>query len=403
MTVPNGSILFNTSEGSDSQSSGLGPSTAVYGSGASTTGSSAVVTGIDTTGVSAGDLLWVESSSGRQFSIIASVDSSSQVTCDDTFANTESSRNWAIGGKRATWDNSNSVKIFTADAKSNWDIVTETDQTITQQITLCNGCVSIRGVTNGALPVIEQTSNNTLFYNSQNQNVVFHSLNFKYSHPTKDKIGVYFGYGGMVFVNVVANDPNKNWSTFAARACCNSVNIRLYSCIIGNCTSDGVSASQGGGWFINSIFHDNGRYGAYANSCICTGSIFVNNSSHGLYITGNSNLIANNMFISNGGYGLAFVLYSQGSVGGVASNYFYNNTSGKTNNSAVGWDKLESYSDTDLTSDPFVDSANQDYNLQDDTLINKTHLLGSNTTIYPFRQYVSNDFDKGGTKFHPLS
>jgi len=402
MTVPNGSILFNTSEGSDSQSSGLGPSTAVYGSGASTTGSSAVVTGIDTTGVSAGDLLWVESSSGRQFSIIASVDSSSQVTCDDTFANTESSRNWAIGGKRATWDNSNSVKIFTADAKSNWDIVTETDQTITQQITLCNGCVSIRGVTNGALPVIEQTSNNTLFHSSQSQTVVFHSLNFKYSHSTKDKLAVAVSYGGAAFINVVANDPNKNWSTFAARVCCNPVSLQFHSCIIGNCVSNGVSAWQGSGSFFDSIFHDNGGDGAYAVNCTSHGCIFVNNSSNGLYITGISSM-SNNMFISNGGYGLAYVLYTQGGIGLCASNYFYNNTSGKTNNSAVGWDKLESYSDIDLASDPFVDSANQDYNLQDGTLINKTYLLGSSTTIYPLRKYVSNDFDKGGTKFHPLS
>jgi len=102
MTTPNGAIVFNASTGSDSAASGLGPATAVTGSGASTTAASAVVTGINTTGVTSGDLLWVQSSSGRQFSIIASVDSGTQVTCDDTFANTEGSRTWAIGGKRST-------------------------------------------------------------------------------------------------------------------------------------------------------------------------------------------------------------------------------------------------------------------------------------------------------------
>ena len=99
-----GQSYLTSSAGSDTQSSGLGPSTAVYGAGASTTAASAVVTGIDTTGVSVGDLLWVQSSSDRQFSIIASVDSSTQVTCDDVFANTESLRTWAVGGKRATFD-----------------------------------------------------------------------------------------------------------------------------------------------------------------------------------------------------------------------------------------------------------------------------------------------------------
>ena len=92
MTAPNGAIKFNNLTGSDTQSSGLGPAVAVNGTGASTTGASAEVTRISTTGVSAGDLLWVQSSSGRQFSIIFTVDSNTQVTCDDVFANTESSR-----------------------------------------------------------------------------------------------------------------------------------------------------------------------------------------------------------------------------------------------------------------------------------------------------------------------
>ena len=101
MTTPNGAIVFNATYGSDTQASGLGPATALYGSGATTDGT-AVVTGITTTGVTAGDLLWVQTSSGRQFSIIASVDSGAQVTCDDTLS-AGLSQTWAIGGKRATW------------------------------------------------------------------------------------------------------------------------------------------------------------------------------------------------------------------------------------------------------------------------------------------------------------
>ena len=136
MTTPNAAIKFNNSTGSDTQSSGLGPAVAVYGSGASTTGASAVVTGISTTGVSAGDLLWVQSSSGRQFSIIASVDSSTQVTCDDVFANTESGRTWAIGGKRATFDNSASRRLFSDDCAAGFVIETETDQSLTSTNTI---------------------------------------------------------------------------------------------------------------------------------------------------------------------------------------------------------------------------------------------------------------------------
>lgn len=142
MTTPNGPIKFNSATGgSDTAASGLGPETALTGAGASTTASSAVVAGISTTGVSAGDLLFVQSSSGRQFSVIASVDSPTQVTCDDTFANTESGRNWAIGGKRATFDDASSRRIFGEDSFFMCRVQTETDQALTSPLGF-NGAVT---------------------------------------------------------------------------------------------------------------------------------------------------------------------------------------------------------------------------------------------------------------------
>lgn len=138
MTTPNGNVLFNATTGSDTQSSGLGPATSVYGSGASITSGSNVVTGIDTTGVSSGDLLWVLSSTGRQFSVIATVDSSQQVTCDDTFAVTETGRTWACGGKRATLDDASSRRLIGDGGATDlpypaWAEI-ETDQTITAPV-----------------------------------------------------------------------------------------------------------------------------------------------------------------------------------------------------------------------------------------------------------------------------
>lgn len=62
MTAPNGPILFNSSTGSDSTSSGLGPSSAVIGSSAELDGTSTVdvsYDGMDLSGISAGDLLFV--------------------------------------------------------------------------------------------------------------------------------------------------------------------------------------------------------------------------------------------------------------------------------------------------------------------------------------------------------
>ncbi len=180
MTAPNGPILFNNSTGSDTAASGLGAAN-VYGTGASTTSASAVVTGITTTGVTAGDLLWVQASSGRQFSIIATVDSSTQVTCDDVFANTESGRTWAIGGKRATFDDASSRRIFNSDAVSHSVIETETDQSLTSTINRPHGTVYpfifLRG--SGTSPkTLTATGNFSLFAQGQSNYMVVYNLKF---------------------------------------------------------------------------------------------------------------------------------------------------------------------------------------------------------------------------------
>lgn len=138
MTTPNGNVLFNATTGSDTQSSGLGPATAVYGNAASITSGSSVVTGISTTGVTSGDLMWVLSSTGRQFSVVASVDSPTQVTCDNNFDVTETGRTWACGGKRATLDDTSSRRLIGHLNVSElpypaWAEI-ETDQTITSTV-----------------------------------------------------------------------------------------------------------------------------------------------------------------------------------------------------------------------------------------------------------------------------
>ena len=182
MTAPNGAIKFNNSTGSDTQSSGLGPAVAVYGSGASTTGASAVVTGISTTGVSAGDLLWVQSSSGRQFSIIATVDSSTQVTCDDVFATTESGRTWAIGGKRATFDNADSRTLFSTpfDNSGLLEIKTETSQSLSSTISLSGSTDHefTKKVYSDDLQTISTTGNFSAFSASQYKTLIVQSIKF---------------------------------------------------------------------------------------------------------------------------------------------------------------------------------------------------------------------------------
>ena len=183
MTALNSPIAFNASTGSDTQSSGSG-SAHVYGSGASTSSSSNIVTGLTTTGVQVGDLLWVQSSSGRQFSVIASV-GSGQVTCDDTFDNTESSRTWAIGGKRATIQNS--LEIFSDDLGTHTVVELESNQTLTSTIAFVNNAshegLVIRSSQPGTKRTITQTSDSTDLFTHDTSwnnadNITFQDIKF---------------------------------------------------------------------------------------------------------------------------------------------------------------------------------------------------------------------------------
>ncbi len=178
MTVPNDRIIFNADTGSDTQSSGLGPAQAVYGNTAATSAASATVTGIDTTGVTAGDLLWVQTSSGRQFSIIASVDSATQVTCDETFNNNEAGLTWAIGGKRATFDNVSSRNLLDYLSNSFCVVETETDQLLSSTISRNNASNSSFKL-KGNNKTISCNGNFSAFSEGQHKGINYY--NFKFS------------------------------------------------------------------------------------------------------------------------------------------------------------------------------------------------------------------------------
>ncbi len=126
MAYPN--IVFNNSTGSDTQASGAGPTTAVFGTGASLSASTSVnlsadspdLSGVATDGSA---VLWVLTSSGREFSKITGVDNGTKiVTVETTYSVTESGRTWAIGGKRSTLHNADSLKLFTTDARPTWRV-----------------------------------------------------------------------------------------------------------------------------------------------------------------------------------------------------------------------------------------------------------------------------------------
>jgi hypothetical protein len=383
MTALNAPILFNTSQGSDTQSSGSSAGANVYGTGASTTASSAVVTGIDTTGVVAGDLLWVQSSSGRQFSVIASVDSSTQVTCDDQFANTESSRTWAIGGRRATLGNA--VQLFESDYRLSTRTIVEleTDQTIT-------GSLSGSG--------------------SVYTNIVVRSNN-----STKRKITCGDQYtikGGTEweFYNINFESNYSGSAVFALASTNNLIQTcywRAYDCIFGNSTNPYSSMMAQNsrtalGYFHGCIIQDftgniynNGS--SYHYNCLIRNNqsrVVSNNNIYGTYATFIDCIIHDNVeFIYSHGNitGILLrniihncgtnepVIRSNGSWGTICRTFegnIFSNCSSSFNTTSPYWSARNNYyynssisslpdeqNPITLTADPFVDAANGDFNL----------------------------------------
>lgn len=425
MTAIGNPILFNSTSGSDTQSSGSSAGANVYGTNASTTGSSNIVTGINTTGIQVGDLLWVQSSSGRQFSVIASV-GSGQVTCDDVFANTESGRTWAIGGKRATFDNADSRRLFNDDSVAGFVIETETDQSISSVIEITRAA-TVRGASE-TQKTITQTANARSFQVRNGNTYQFQYLKLDNTNASKtNAVGIALETGNpyLVAYKCVFGDSTNQLKNAIARAG-NTPAARLKFCVIQNCTSDGAvvtyfnnrfvfdgcliidngrhgiySDVQGSGIVVNSIIANNTTYGFYSDHAdthvAFSGNAFYGNGSDGININDTIRLCADNIFVANGGHGINIRNAHSSDI--PIGNAFFNNTSGEING-ASGIDSIT------LTADPFVDSSAADFNIADNALNGATlrannFSLNTNTSVYPFRQYVSDNFTSRFA-FHPL-
>ena len=390
MTAPSGPILFNSATGSDVAASGLGPATAVTGSGASTTGSSAVVTGIDTTGVTAGDLLWVQSSSGRQFSIVATVDSGSQVTCDDQFANTEAGRTWAIGGKRATLENADSRTLFgVVGWKTIWIVELETNQVISSSVVVGEGG-TIRG-SDEALRTITQTANTSCFsFAVSSLSLGLRHIKLENTNGSKSSAtGVVFNqsFSGVSAYRCVFGDPTNKLNNAILRTAGTPRNTAFLECRISHCLNVGYDAgntnhspsffrcriNNNGGHgivtgrpnassFLENTFDSNSGSGLFVNSNgggeIIKGNVFYNNASDGIEIAASDRepfVIVDNIAFGNGRYGINSpepVFNFLNSGGGNTSGMFNGGISASSNF-------------IELTADPFVNAAAGDFNLND--------------------------------------
>lgn len=425
MTAPNGPILIDSTDGSasDSAASGLGPATAVSGTGGATDGTSTVDLSADTpdlSGVSSGDLLWIATTSGRQFSIIASVDDGADtVTCDDAFSTTEGSLNWGIGGVRATMlSNTDSRKLISSDIKAGWIVEMQDGHDETINISggvrlgaagdTTDGPVVIRGVQGWTTrpkitqqagedsPVMEpDTDGHTHFVDfevvpennigqsplgGQAPRCVWRRIKCVSNGTNEYENAIYrmrdgtilteCEFEGMSGDGVVAEGSNRG-------------GFKITGCHIYNCTGDGIALEGNtyGCLIEDNVIRDNGGKGITigtrnadaASTDIIKGNVIHSNTSDGIEFQDLNNglgsaVIENNVITENGGYGINFSNVSATAKAldaygvQVRNNAYRNNTSGKHNPSG-----LNVHDEVTLTADPYTDETNDDYTLNNNS------------------------------------
>lgn len=231
-------ILFNSSTGSDTAASGSGPGTALSGTAAATAASTLVtllvdnpdLSGVATDGSAA---IWVGSSSGRQFAKITAVDNTvgvKTVTVANAYANTESGKNWGIGGKRSSFDAaSNRTLLGATGALAGWTIQFEDSTAATLTTSAISGATSgdattgpiiIRGATAGI--VMNQTGSANHFASTAASNPTFwkfENLKFTNSNGTKtNAIAFNMNTGQFTLNNCSIGDVTNTLATGLGRA-----------------------------------------------------------------------------------------------------------------------------------------------------------------------------------------
>lgn len=254
-------ILFDSGTGSDTAASGAGPATAKTGTAAATHANTTVnITdgGVDLSSVATDGsaALWVLSSSGRQFSGITNITGSVgnwTVTVANAYANTESGKTWAIGGKRATFDNTNSRTVF-SDAVDNWIIQTATTQNITgSAITLsatgsATGYITVQGDSVSTQRLLSQSANAAIFSVTNTAFLIFKNLQWQNTNVTKTSADglIHTGQVQLYFQNCNFGDATNQLHCGVNRSSSPSYWI-FVDCAIHDCTSVGINSAASTG------------------------------------------------------------------------------------------------------------------------------------------------------------
>lgn len=362
-------ILIDSTTGSDTQASGAGPSTALFGTtdastdGAGTTvtlTSGTVLTSVATDGSHV--IFLNDSTAGaRNFGKITATAGSGGATPTVTVANafglSLSGKSWAIGGKRATIAGTTSAKFYSnnsaaGDAQPGWTLEMQSGhsetiaatQTIRRAGDLTTGAFTIQGKSGAATRPLLTFSNNGNAFSTAANYVVYMDFELRNTNATKTaSIGIQFGsLGGLARVqNVkISHATNNFWKGIAVYT-----NSPIIDCEIGYCANFGVDCPVAGAHLIiNCWIHDctshgiNTVSGSYGSSVYFCGNLLTANGGCGILHqdTGASSAnyqpayIYGNTCDSNTSDGIKITAGSTGRPfgGGVLSNNILSNNGG---------------------------------------------------------------------------
>lgn len=407
MTALTNPIIFNNSTGSDSLSSGSGPATAINHS---TTGQTATTDGTttvqisgspDLSGISAGDLLYVNTSSGKKYSAISGVNNTLKtITVDDNLT-AGSGLDWAVGGKLSGILGTNAANLWSTSHVGGWEYEIEytgTDYDLggVSWTLAANGAIKITGTGAQKPTVYSQfhVSSSCVFYgNAVSGDFIMKNVRF-------ERDGTSGAYNNTVWTLAGARDYYIHNCEFAQVGNqyqkhggivynTNSSSYRM-KCI--GCLFEGMSywafLKSSGTSAISTIFAYNtirdsigsgvqvyGYQGRVviafnliesatggpginvtnaADNSFVVGNIVNNTGSNGITITGGvDHLVMHNIVTNNAsGYGISLT----GGDAYLSGNAGYNNFSGHLN--GVTDDEFIT-----LTADPFVNAAAEDFSL----------------------------------------
>jgi hypothetical protein len=331
---------------------------------------------MDLSSISAGDLLFCDTASGRKFSIIASVDTLSETITTDEAWPTESGVSWAVGGKRATLQNSQHLWIKTDGAGSGLTYELETDQTMSSYVTSYSDMGGkIKSSVTGTKRVI--TIGGTYF--ADGGGWTCYDIHLKSSaNAAIGRASTSTQDSTWVFVNCIVGDATdyfvrlgdrasrtfavygqnttfqdfngtlqNNTDVFLARDCliknCSSIyysnslssyTCHLFRCVVKNCSTIGFMRRGGNVKLEQNIFDT------------------ITNSGQIMSWQDNSTAnVRENIFINMSGYIESYVTDHWAFY----RNAFYNVTG--------IWPPPDDSDPIALTADPFIDAVNGDYNL----------------------------------------